>query len=70
MVFNNKGKTMTREQMLMALMLTAKECRERRICEGCVFNRGFNKDGQRKCVLAVYPSKWDLPGETKKEEGR
>ena len=67
MVFSNRGKTMTREQMLMALMLTAKECRERRICEGCFFNRGFNKEGKRKCALAKYPHNWTFTDEAKKE---
>lgn len=67
MVFSNRGKTMTREEMFMALTLTAKECRERRICEGCVFNRGFNKEGKRKCALAKYPHNWTFTDETKKE---
>lgn len=58
---------LTREQINAALEIVERECRQRRICEGCIFNGGFNKDGKRKCKLANYPGKWNLANKEESE---
>lgn len=57
---NGRDNTLTRDQIFTALEMVELECRQRRICDGCRFNEGFNKDGKRKCKLANYPEKWNL----------
>lgn len=58
---------MTRDEIYSALAFTARECAARATCEGCAFNRGFDKDGKRKCGLAKYPHNWQIPGMKEKE---
>lgn len=59
---------MKRNEVFEALAIIKKECQNRRICDGCLFNGMFDADGKRICTLNNYPKNWKMEARRDRNE--